>query len=75
MAVGIEETVEITVMAVGIEETVEYMLYIRNMTQECEAEKTLIEAKNRYENLFYSSPLAIMVHREEEVVSVIFSIE
>ncbi|MEK1830150.1 hypothetical protein AAAC51_16765 [Priestia megaterium] len=34
-----EVTVEITVMAVGIEETVEYMLYIRNMTQEREAEK------------------------------------
>ncbi|MBK0007524.1 MULTISPECIES: bifunctional diguanylate cyclase/phosphodiesterase [Priestia] len=65
-----EVTVEITVMAVAIEETVEYMLYIRNMTQEREAEKTLIEAKNRYENLFYSSPLAIMVHREKEVVSV-----
>ncbi|MGG0462735.1 bifunctional diguanylate cyclase/phosphodiesterase [Priestia aryabhattai] len=65
-----EVTVEITVMAVAIEETVEYMLYIRNMTQERGAEKTLIEAKNRYENLFYSSPLAIMVHREEEVVSV-----
>lgn len=40
-----EVTVEITVMAVAIEETLEYMLYIRNMTQEREAEKTLIEAK------------------------------
>jgi PAS domain S-box-containing protein len=57
-------------MAVAIKETVEHMLHIRNMTQEREAEKTLIEAKDRYENLFYSSLLAIMVHREEEVVSV-----
>ncbi|TYR79759.1 EAL domain-containing protein [Priestia megaterium] len=67
---GQEKTVELTISAVETETVKEYLFYMRNITEQKEYWNELIETNERYERLFHSSPLAIVVHRGGKIVSV-----
>jgi diguanylate cyclase (GGDEF)-like protein/PAS domain S-box-containing protein len=67
---GEERIVEVTVTKVKAEMQVEYIVYLRDMTEQRKFEQQLHETNNRYQSLFHSSPLAIVVHRNGQIVSI-----
>ncbi|UNL85812.1 EAL domain-containing protein [Priestia koreensis] len=63
------KTVEITVTEIHTEQLPEYLVYIRDITAQRYYEEDLQETNDRYQQLFNSSPLAIIVHRHGEIIS------
>lgn len=67
---GDEKIAEVTVTKVKAELGTEYILYLRDMTEQKKFEQQMQETNNRYQSLFHSSPLAIVVHRNSQIVSI-----
>ncbi|WP_078409085.1 bifunctional diguanylate cyclase/phosphodiesterase [Priestia abyssalis] len=67
---GDEKIAEVTVTKVKAELGTEYIIYLRDMTEQKKFEQQMQETNNRYQSLFHSSPLAIVVHRNSQIVSI-----
>ncbi|MBM7702251.1 EAL domain-containing protein [Metabacillus iocasae] len=62
--------IELTVTKLEAEGVNEYLVYMRDVTEQKEFGMDLQEVNNRYQQLFNSSPLPIVVHRAGNIVSV-----
>ncbi|MCM3004597.1 bifunctional diguanylate cyclase/phosphodiesterase [Priestia koreensis] len=66
---GETKIIELTVTKVVADRDLEYILYIRDITEDQKFAQMLKETNDRYESLFYESPLAIVIHRYSQITS------
>jgi diguanylate cyclase (GGDEF)-like protein/PAS domain S-box-containing protein len=67
---GIGKRIELTVTEVSLEHDDEYIFSMRDVTEQKQVEEELSAAHDRYEQLFYDAPLAMLVHRNGQIVAV-----
>lgn len=64
-----DKIIELTVTKVDLDGEREYIFSMRDVTEQKQIEEELSETYDRYEQLFYDAPLAMVVHRKGRIIA------